>query len=553
MANPVTCRPARAWLEAFPRENLETPSARRLAALHGLDSPRAGSLPGRLQRLYADVLTAFAARHGAEAPCFLVRAPARVNLMGMHTDHRGGAINPIALLETLVCVGPRPDGRVAIENLDARYPTREFEIAAELPQARVVDWEAWTREAYAQRAQAGSAGDWSDYVKAALLYYQNRHKGPTGQAQVVVPGMNLLFGSLVPPAAGLSSSSAMVVSSLIAAMSLTGEWGALELEEIIDWCGDAEWFVGTRGGKGDHASILCGQPGAVLHLEFFPTRVAAYPLPPGTAIILANSCVAAKKSTGARDFFNQRIAGYVIGEHLLKSLDPARYAKAPNLAACTPRRAGGSDSDLYRLLKRVPEALTRTEALSALPRAQDALERIFASHAEPPDGYEVRQILLFGLAEIERSDRGPEVLAQGDVQGFGRLMNLSHEGDRIFKFTVDTAGRVTSKQEVRHRYPDAVLDQMLAAAVPLWQVPGGYDACIEETGLLVDLALSTPGVHGARLIGAGRGGCVGVLCRGDAAEEVLARLRRGYYEPRQLPLDSAFVASPCQGAGLVEI
>ncbi len=538
------------WLAHYESDE----GANTLKRLHGLaeSSEKSGGLAQKLTDLYRLVLRRSAEVFGEETEGLLVRAPARVNLMGMHIDHRGGAINPIALMETLVFVSPREDDQVVLENADESYPRRSFSISKELPKARVLDWEAWTREQYATRAAKGEAGDWSDYVRAALLYYQNRHKGPTGQAQIAVPGMNMLFGSIVPAAAGLSSSSAMVVASFIAALALTGEREDVEPEELIDWCGDAEWYVGTRGGKGDHASILCGRPAGVLHLQFFPTRIQSYPLPKGYAIVMANSRVEAKKSAGARDFFNQRIAGYVIGEHLLKKLDPGTYGKAQNLAGCTPRRGGYPDGHLFEILKQVPEKLTRSEALELLPEAQEALERIFDSHAEPEEGYEVRQILLFGLAEVERSDRGAEVLANGDVKAFGELMNLSHEGDRVVRHTITENGKVDRKTATDHRVSEDQLDGWLKESQPLWRIPGGYDACVEETDLLVDLALSVEGVVGARLIGAGRGGCVGVLCRQESVEGVLARLRKEYYQPRKLPEDSVFVASPCQGAGLVE-
>lgn len=528
--------------------------AAELERIHGLDGLGGGSsshsqLSAKLGGLYRSVLRTASERLGAEAEGFLVRAPARVNLMGMHSDHRGGSINPIAMMETLVFVHVRDDDRVVLVNTDPKYPDRSFAMDAELPAVRIEDWEAWTRERYAERAKAGTAGDWSDYVKAALLYYRNRCKGLAGQAEVNIPGMDLIFGSIVPAAAGLSSSSAMVVAAFLAVLHATG--GKVEREALIDWCGDAEWYVGTRGGKGDHASIICGEPASVLHLAFFPTRIRAYPLPPGTAIVMAHSRVEAKKSKGARDFFNQRIAGYVIGERLLKQLDPARYAGAPNLAGCTPRRGAYPEAELLELLKRIPENMSRSEALRVLPEARDDLERIFDSHAEPAEGYEVRKILLFGLAEIERSDRAPEALERGDVAGFGELMKLSHEGDRIVRHEIAGDGSVAGKTPTDHRVPDALLARWLAEKVPLWRIPGGYDASIEETDLLVDLALAVEGVHGARLIGAGRGGCVGVLCRREAVDEVLKRLRTHYYLPRKLDPDSVFVASPCQGAGVL--
>lgn len=524
-----------------------------LSRMHGSASGESTALSRRIAELYARILDKAQSCLGDDRPGMLVRAPARVNLMGMHIDHRGGAINPIALLETVAFVAPRDDDQMVLDNVEEIYPHREFAISDELPAEKVSDWEAWTRAQYAKRAEAGTAGDWSDYVRAAVTYYQDRRKTADGELEVKLPGLNMIFGSVVPPAAGLSSSSAMVVSTLVASLMLNEEWEKTPVEELIDWCGDAEWYVGTRGGKGDHASILCGKPGEILHLEFFPTRISSYTLSEGNVIVLANSRVEAKKSAGARDFFNQRIAGYVIGEHCLKSIAPDLLGKAPNLASCTPRRAGYPETDLYKILKDVPECMTRKEALEKLPDSREALERIFDSHAEPENGYDVRQITLFGLAEVERSDRCPEVLASGNVEAFGELMNLSHDGDRVVRHTIGEDGSPADKQTVDNSVSTDQLDRWASDATPLWRIPGGYDAAVEETDLLADLALSVPGVWGARLIGAGRGGCVGILCREEAVETVLQRFRDHYYGPRGLPEDSAFVVSPCAGAGKLSL
>ena len=39
--------------------------------------------------------------------------------------------------------------------------------------------------------------------------------------------------------------------------------------------------------------------------------------------------------------------------------------------------------------------------------------------------------LLLGLAECERSRHGVELLASGQIELFGELMNISHNGDRV--------------------------------------------------------------------------------------------------------------------------
>lgn len=43
---------------------------------------------------YRRILETFGALYGKDAEVIIARAPARVNLIGMHIDHRGGHVNP---------------------------------------------------------------------------------------------------------------------------------------------------------------------------------------------------------------------------------------------------------------------------------------------------------------------------------------------------------------------------------------------------------------------------------------------------------------------------
>ena len=40
--------------------------------------------------------------------------------------------------------------------------------------------------------------------------------------------------------------------------------------EFVELCGEGEWFVGSRGGPGDHAAMKCCRPGRLTHLNFKP-------------------------------------------------------------------------------------------------------------------------------------------------------------------------------------------------------------------------------------------------------------------------------------------
>ena len=57
-------------------------------------------------------------------------------------------------------------------------------------------------------------------------------------------------------------------------------------------------------------------------------------------------------------------------------------------------------------------------------------------------------------------------------------------------------------------------------------LPGGYRVSTPEIDHLVDIALGIEGVLGARLTGAGLGGCLVILAHQHAVGELLARLER---------------------------
>ncbi len=91
------------------------------------------------------------------------------------------------------------------------------------------------------------------------------------------------------------------------------------------------------------------------------------------------------------------------------------------------------------------------------------------------------------VSENERVLRAVKDLEKGDLESFGSLMVASHESLR-----------------------------------------DDYEVSCRELDLLVELALKQPGVLGARMTGAGFGGCTVNLVRGDAAERFADAVKEGY-------------------------
>jgi len=203
-------------------------------------------------------------------------APGRVNLIGEHIDYHGLPVLPIALERRVrVVYRPREDRRITA--VSAPYGVREF---------------AWTDEL----APVG-AGDWENYLRAAARV-----------AAMFLPasrtGIDAEISSDLPAAAGLSSSSALLVAFTLGLLRANGyNPGFEELMEVLP---EGEQFVGTRGGGMDHAASLASRAGCASLIGFDPITVRHIPIPRGWAFLVANSMVRAEKSGSAREEYNAR-------------------------------------------------------------------------------------------------------------------------------------------------------------------------------------------------------------------------------------------------------
>ena len=535
-------RKASEWLKLLSEPDADVRN--RFARIYGEDTD---SLEERIG-WYGDVVRRFCELYGRDREVIIVRAPGRINLIGMHVDHRGGHVNSIASREVIMVVEGGEDDRVILHNSDERFEPCSFTIGEELPAEQIDDWEGWTGKQAQERDRAGTAGHWSNYVKAPLVYLQDRLKGQR------LRGMNALVSGNIPQAAGLSSSSALVVCAAEASLCLNGL--VFSPNEFVEFCGIAEWYVGTRGGAGDHAAIKFSRQGFLSHVGFFPLEVELVPFPKDYRVVICNTGVPAQKAAGARDIFNQRVAAYEIGLLLIKERFPHFAPRLQHLRDLNAANLGVDEATIYEVLLSLPQTITRRELAKALTDQRDRLHQLYGTHADPPGGYLVRQVCLYGVAECQRSKMAVENLKAGDVEGFGELMNLSHEGDRVT--------RIVSGKRVPRIYtlPDDCLRELIADlrsgdparidAARLYRQPGGYLVSCPEGDELVDIAQGVDGVLGARLVGAGLGGCVAVLVRRDQVEELVCTVKARYYEPRGLA-SAIEVCTPIEGSGVLAI
>ncbi len=529
-----------------------------------LDDPKPG-LKRWLRRIYGDhpdvhrqkckdlaaVLQCYGKRFGFDDKVCVVRAPGRINLMGRHVDHRGGWTNFLAIdRETIAAVGLRQDDNVvAVNTRPKTFKPVRFNISELIGGFAWSEWLNFVNSQWVRNMVYRAAGDWGNYVKAAVLRLQH------GYQDVKIQGINLALGGNVPIAAGLGSSSTIVVATLQAAIALNNF--DLTSRQVIDLCGEGEWFVGARGGAADHAAIYLGQRGKIAHVGYLPFRVERLiDAPQDCQLVIANSHIKTPHRGPAQDTFHARITSYDLGLALLKQRCPEIAHAVEHLRDLHPSKLGCSTSDVYRWLLKVPRRMRRQDFRTLLSSEhRELMEANFATHAEPKS-YRPRAVLLYGASEIMRSRICAEYLEAGRVEQLGTLMKVSHDGDRVSRPAADGTYQ-TSQENCADEYLNGLIAD-LASEDPervwkaqLYMQPGSYACSTPEIDQMVDLAVSVPGVVGAQIAGAGLGGCIMILARRDRAEAARKALLKHYYRPAGLE-PAVFPCIAVEGAGLAE-
>jgi N-acetylgalactosamine kinase len=422
--------------------------------------------------------------------------------------------------EIIIVAAPRTDDVVSLVNTeDAQFSEEAFRISDLVASLNWDDWQRVIDGPRLQRLLEAARGDWANYIKAAILRLQELFRDRR------LRGLDMMVSGDIPMGAGLSSSSALVVATAEAVRLFNRL--PVSARRLVSLCGEGEWFVGTRGGAADHAAIKLSHRGCVTQVGFFPFRIEdSAPFFPGHDLVACNSGIYAGKSREARNTFNAKVTAYHIGRIRVKMLRPDLAPRIEHLRDINPEHLGLTRAAFGQLLCQLPARITRTKVQAAfgqMPGAdRDRLERLFLSHEAPADGYAVQAVVLFGLSEMARAQRCLALLKANDAPGLGRLMNISHDGDRV--------SRQTSRNTWR-RVSGNSADGSLAAWVrkkgrgaDIAELSGDYGCSLPELDRIVDIARRQPGVEGAQLAGAGLGGCIMVLVQKPHTADLLQTL-----------------------------
>lgn len=351
-------------------------------------------------------------------------------------------------------------------------------------------------------------GDWGNYPKAAsqgLL----RHCG-----DLLDTGADLYVDGNIPAGAGLSSSSALVVASALALLAANEV--DLAYSSLAELLPAAEQYVGTLSGGMDQAISLLAEAGHALRIDFAPLRVRTVPLPSDHVVVVCHSLVRADKSGNARNAYNRRVvecrlAGRILEQVLGTGADPA-----PTLGEITRRfreRPLHSFADL--LQARIAAPLSLADIADLLRTSPQELQSELAIPASIRGPFDVVRRARHVFSEAQRVERAEELLRAGDAQGFGELMDASHASCRD-----------------DYEVSCAALDELVTVA--------------KQAGAL-----------GARLTGAGFGGCTVNLVRAADVTGFVNAIDEGFYRSRltgtQQPEEWRFIFTAQRGAQVLRL
>jgi galactokinase len=313
-------------------------------------------------------------RFGREGQSFA--APARVNLIGEHTDYTGGFVMPMAIdFQTMAVVSAREDGRAVFysANYDEEFG---LEIAS---------------------LMGTPAGRWSDYPAGVLWSFR--------EAGVAIGGFSLSLAGDVPLGAGLSSSASVEVAT---AMALLGHAGVeLPLEKVATLCRRAEnEYVGAKSGIMDQFAVSGCVANRAMMLDCRSLGYELLPLPDAVRVVICNSMVKHAVATGE---YGDRSTEVEAGQAVLRRERPGvellRDATLEDLEACRKLMSAASFKRCRHIITENARVLEAREAL-----LQGDLERFGAlmveAHASFRDDFaasceEVDVLVVIAMQQAE--------------------------------------------------------------------------------------------------------------------------------------------------------
>eukprot|EP00252_Welwitschia_mirabilis_P002241 TRINITY_DN1214_c0_g1_i1.p1 TRINITY_DN1214_c0_g1~~TRINITY_DN1214_c0_g1_i1.p1 ORF type:complete len:503 (-),score=99.97 TRINITY_DN1214_c0_g1_i1:486-1994(-) len=452
-----------------------------------------GSLLDEAQLRFNHMKAKFVELYGKEPEVF-ARAPGRVNLIGEHIDYEGYAVLPMAI---------RQDNIVAICKRDPQESKKILQIGNVSEKYPLCIYPADPDQDIDVKNLK-----WAHYFLCGYKgFYEYARKEGVNVGEPV--GLNVLVDGTVPTGSGLSSSAALVCSSTIAIMAAYDM--NFPKKEVAQFTCECERHIGTQSGGMDQAIAIMGKFGFAKLIDFNPVRASDVQLPSGASFVIANSLAESEKAVTAATNYNNRVVECRLAAIVLA----------------------------IKLGMKAEDAISKINTLSdvegmciAFAGNQGSSDPLFAVkeflHKEPYTVEEIEEVTVTSLKSIfESSPSSIAVLAAAThFKLFQRASHVYSEARRVhlFRETVVSSDSSLSDDALLEKLGNLMNESHESCSTL-------YECSCPELEELVKVCRES-GALGARLTGAGWGGCTVSLVKEQAIPSFILNLKEAFYRSR---------------------
>ncbi|XP_055911721.1 N-acetylgalactosamine kinase [Eupeodes corollae] len=407
-----------------------------------------------------------------EEPKFYVRVPGRVNIIGEHVDYCGYPVLPMAIEQSiLLAVGfTKANNFLYLRNIDVIFDNYKCDLKSfriDIPEKGGPEWYKY-------------------YLCGVKGIFENMNINDSGSI-----GMYVALSGNIPHGSGLSSSSALVSSATLATSFVYKT--SLNRKMLASVSASCERYIGTQGGGMDQAIAYLAEAGCAQFIEFYPElKTTSIQLPPNACFVVANSL--AEKNKAASSDFNERVVECRLGCRILAKRmnfenwkNILRFAELQNALNC---HLDELEAMASKILSK--DIYTREDILQELQVSEKEFENdCLTPNTRKMSHFKLRQRALHVIQESLRvqifRSTCEATMTWGKVDTLSKLMQESH-------------------QSLKHLYECShpSLDRLIEIS--------------EEAGV------------GARLTGAGWGGCIVALCESiESSKKYIELLKMKYY------------------------
>lgn len=469
-------------------------------ALSELDFVPKSGIRERSRRLLA-LCNLFFERYG-DGPVTILRAPARINILGEHIDYV--SYLPTASLtfgsherDAVMIYRQSPESRVRGASTSSNYSLSSFPIV----------------ESSVRFTQSALESDWLSFLDnfgRPEPHWQNYIQGAVMLAQAkfgsrISNGFDFAVDSTIPPGGGASSSSALVVLGGAAIREVNAI--SFTPKELAKDSALAEWFIGTRGGSMDHITICLAEYSSAVLISYATGEIRRMSIPGRPFQWITFFTSPANKGHEVMIEYNERAA---VSRILIPAIindwrttHPDRYRQWDDaFKSFLSGSLGGLDC-AEELLLNISETISASEIKKHYPDTYSHLERSFPALLAETSRWPIklRNRALHHVREVKRVALALRILdsllesAEVDemfaMRSIGNLLNESHQSLRDL-----------------------------------------YEVSTDEVEQLVQIVRSNPNVLGAHLMGGGFGGNVLALTTEEHSQQLVAQVQREFYEPQ---------------------